>query len=219
MKSLLLAGLAGALIVGAACGGNVVVDGAGGTGGVGPATNSSVSSSSSVSVSSSVSTSSGQVCSCEEFCGVLQGCNFAGVECASYCYDTDPQTMLCVCNSGPVGCDAVSQCFSGTSSSNVTVGVGGSGGGSGTPSPECWACLDSAQNCAMAFDICTNNPDCQAIIDCHGMFNWTYEATGNCDPFWPNGYGDFNTLMNCAVCQTCFEPCAKSSLVTYCFDG
>lgn len=220
MKYLLLAGFGGALIVGVACGGNVVVDGAGGTGGAGPTTNnstSSSSSSSSVTTSSSMSTSSGPVCSCAEFCAVLQGCGLSGVECPSYCADIDPQTILCACSSAPAGCDAVTQCF-GSSTVVTTAGVGGGGGGSGTPTLECFECIDNAP-CALEFGACNNNPDCEAIVDCHDMLDWTFEAVGQCDPFYPNGYDDYYAVMSCAVCKSCFEPCAQSSLATYCFDG
>lgn len=221
MRFLSLAGLAGALIVGIACGGKVVVDGGGGSGGMGSTTTTTttnVTGTNSVTASATgtMSTSSGSSCSCESFCSVLQSCGFAGVECPSFCEGTDPQVMQCACDN-QANCDAVSKCFSGPGTGST--GVGGSGGGSGAPSPECWSCVNDGSLCPMEAGACGENPDCVAIIECHESLGWTYAATGQCDPLYPDGYNDYYAYVSCAACQSCFEPCADSSLATYCFDG
>lgn len=221
MRFLSLAGLAGALIVGIACGGKVVVDGGGGSGGMGSTTTTTTnvtgtSSSNTVSASSTLSTSSGPSCSCDSFCTVIQSCGFGGVECASFCDGTNPQVMQCACDN-QANCDAVSQCFSGPGVGST--GVGGSGGGSGAPTLECWNCVTDGSLCQNESIVCGDNPDCAAIIECHESLGWTYEAVGQCDPIFPGGYNDYYAYVSCLVCQSCFDPCATSSLATYCFDG
>lgn len=200
----------------AACGGKVVVDGAPGDGGAGGATSSSTSTSSGPTTgvttgpSSSVSSSSGPVCDCQTVCDTLQGCGIVGPECQSFCDQIPDETKQCVCFQNG-DCKSKQQCLGG-------VGTGGSGGGKGEPSSECFECLDSS-SCTAQMNDCFADPECEALVQCHVDHGWTYESNGVCDPMFPGGYPEWYALMDCAVCGACYDVCADSSLVNYCFDG
>ena len=222
-----LAAAASILVGMGACGGKVVADGITGNGGAGgaggssstiqPVTSTSTgpTTNSSVSVGPTSVSSGPPVCSCQAMCQNLQACGLSGPECPSYCDQIPPSVQGCVCQSAGLGCGAVEQCFSGTGPGPTTTGVGGGGGGI---TPECADCANQ-QPCDMQAGQCFDNAECQALVDCASGCDWGFGCLNGCVSQHPNGGGAFSTLVNCAICGSCYEVCATSSLAGYCFDG
>jgi hypothetical protein len=205
-----------------ACGGKVVAEPELGEGGAGGSTTSSVSTSNSSSVvttgtaTTTVTSSTGPSCDCNGFCQPLQQCGFAGVECPSFCGQVPPDVQQCVCaNAG--NCQAITDCVSGPGPGPGSGGAGGVGGGNGQPSEACFNCAGNVDGCSFQYQQCDQNPECQGLLQCHQDCGWGFECNGLCDPQFPGGMGAFQAVIECAICEPCFEPCSSSSLGSYCF--
>ena len=246
LSSLRSLGLAPFLILVAGCGGKVVFDGVpgespGGQGGHGGAGGSSASAggrtgaggatgqggaAAANQASSGVngSTTTGPTptgptpaCSCTEICAKLGTCGFMVPNCEVGCGMATPAQQQCFCDL-PSNCQGAQNCINQAAGSSSS---GGSGSG-GFPSQACSQCrVMAAQGpCSSDYQACKQNPECNAIRQCHQQCGYDVACVAQCDEAHPSGQAAYQAYLGCAVCGTCMMQCASDAIyMTYCSGG
>jgi hypothetical protein len=196
-----------------ACGGDVVVDGPpSGSGGAGAASSGASPSTGAqgpdtatvgpgpgqASVGPSTSTGP-QICSCTEGCNKLVACGDA-IDCQGLCASGDPRVeaiMQCACNTA--SCD-FERCFE--------------------PVPdECVECLSQpVDRCEAQIDDCIQTNACPELTNCHVECEFDPVCVQGCDMQFPQATLPAYNLLQCAVCQVCFESCQGAPTDLYCLD-
>jgi hypothetical protein len=228
-------------VVGAgACGGNVVVDamsagtgttssthGTGGTGGVtgqgGTVSTSTVIMTSVVAstgtnggttTASIASTGTSPACTCAFACQVAATCGIPANQCAAACSNLPQSEIDCVCQAGFSNCGSALSCLTGGMTSAVATGTGVGATSSGGTTGACGKCATSAalNQCSASYQACAQNPECQAILNCHTVCGYGQACTAKCDAAHPSGESEYQALIGCAVCQQCVGSCAGQSV-------
>jgi hypothetical protein len=199
------------VVVWAACGGDVVVDGrpgtaAGGAGGTGNASVGAVTPDTAVvnasagpaSVGPGVTTGPGD-CDCLQACNKLVGCGYDVGDCDIFCDGIGPgQRELFDCICAAPACD-VERC------------VGG-------PPNTCIGCLSELGDaCGAQVETCFAVPTCTTLVDCHFACGFEPQCVQGCDQKNPEAVPSAYGLLECLICDHCFEPCADEGGNTYCF--
>ena len=191
-----------------ACGGDVKVDGpptgsgAGGQGGSSNSTTTSIGAEGPgpapgpgpTTVGPSVTTGPG--CGCFEACDKLVACGNE-IDCSSVCAQgLDPALVQCICDLP--GCEV-----------NNCVGS----------AEDCGACLSQLLpgSCAVQVDQCAADPACFDLVECHFECNFEPACISKCDQMHPMSIGAAYSVLQCGVCENCFDACADSAANTYCF--
>jgi hypothetical protein len=197
--------LAWILVAAWACGGDVVVDGrpstgSGGAGGTSNASAGAASPDAAVNASAGPAsvgpgvTSGPAICTCLEACGKLVACGFDLPECDSFCDTVGPEqqeTLDCIC--AQPGCD-IDRC---------------QGGGSGS----CMACLSELPegSCSDEVTACLGVPPCIDLVECHLSCSFDPSCAQGCNGQFPGSIDPAYAVLQCAVCESCFEPCADEA--------
>jgi hypothetical protein len=200
-----------------ACGGDVVVDDrADGSGGAGATTGSSPSTGSTTPTTSGPQpttsgpqpngTGPGPDCGCDDVCATANACGFVPDGCPEWCASLSPQVRNCICNTPQ--CE-LSTCFGGT---------GGSGGSGGGPN-QCLACVTSLREgtCEAAAEDCQKNPECTELVFCHIDCGFTAPCVYECDAEHASVIGPAYSVLQCAICESCFGACQNGPTDIYCF--
>jgi len=201
-----------------ACGGDVVVDGPpSGSGGSGASSSAASPStgaqgpdtatvgpgpgpgSGPTSVGPGVTTGP-QTCSCFDGCAQIVECGNP-IDCGELCASGDPQVeaiMQCVCNTP--GCD-FDGCFE-------------------TVPDSCLDCVSAPfGTCDAQIDNCLDTDGCLDLANCHVECQFDPGCIQGCDMKFPQATQAAYSLLECAVCQVCFDSCAGPATNFYCLDG
>jgi hypothetical protein len=81
----------------------------------------------------------------------------------------------------------------------------------------CDQCVNTATFgvCLSADQACGSNPDCVAIAQCHDQCGFQ-PTCQKCEAANPNGVMDYEVLMSCAVCKSCFNLCRGTPIGDQC---
>lgn len=94
---------------------------------------------------------------------------------------------------------------------SVTTGPG--------PDPQCVECVSALPpgSCQGFVDKCVQQQECVDLVECHLECDFEEACVVSCDQQHPSGTNLGYAVLQCAICDNCFQQCADSATNTYCF--